>query len=120
LSEKRKTLTAEKRAIEKALRAAGEKSAATPPERLPALTARVAAHEARRAEIEQGVEALHEIEVDPDHVAATVADFPSLWDAMLPRERRRVVEMIVERVAVNAGRETPAVTFQAAVSTREI
>jgi site-specific DNA recombinase len=115
LAEKRRALAAEKRAIEKALRfAAAEERAATPEPRLPALTARVAAHEARKAEIEGDLASLAEMEVDPDHVARTVANFPTLWDALLPRERRRVVEVIVERIVIRADGGTAISTVRAA------
>jgi site-specific DNA recombinase len=111
LSEKRRALAAEKRAIEKALRAAAEERATTPAPRLPALTARVAAHEVRRGEIEGELAALAGMDVDPAHVAATVADFPSLWGALLPRERRKVVEKMVARAVIDVLRGAPLVRF---------
>lgn len=38
--------------------------------------------------------------VDAEAVADALADFPGLWDALLPRERRRIVELIVGRVVI--------------------
>ncbi len=101
LAEKRRALNAEKRAIDRAIREAAKERAETTLDRLPALDRRVSEHEARLAAIKEEADSLAAMEVDPDHVARTVADFPTLWAALLPRERRRVVEMVVERTAVS-------------------
>jgi len=111
LAEKRRRLNAERRALDRALRDAAKERGSTPPERLPAVDARVAAQEARRAAIHAEVAALAAMEVDPDHVARTVADFPTLWAALLPRERRRVVEMIVERLVVDGVAPGPSIAL---------
>lgn len=50
--------------------------------------------------------------MDEPDVARTVAEFTGLWAALLPRERRRVVETIVERVAIDGGQRNFVIGFR--------
>ncbi len=112
LAEKRRGLNAEKRAIDRAIRDAAKERAETTHDRMPALDRRVSEHEARLAAIKQEAASLAAMEVDPEQVARTVADFPTVWGALLPRERRRVSEILIARVVVDGSPGCPAVTLR--------
>lgn len=53
-------------------------------------------------------------EVDRADLEAKLAEFTPVWDALIPKERARVIELIVERIAFDAAREVIAVTFRPA------
>jgi hypothetical protein len=36
--------------------------------------------------------------IDPDHVAATLAEFSELWDVLYPQEKTLLVHLLVGRV----------------------
>ena len=47
-----------------------------------------------------------------DEVLAAMTDFDPLWEHMAPRERARLVELLVERVLVDSDVGTVAITFR--------
>lgn len=57
----------------------------------------MAAHTARRGQIDAELGTLAGMGVEEADVAATLREFGPLWDSLLPRERRRVVELVVVR-----------------------
>ena len=42
--------------------------------------------------------AVEQSAIDPEHVAATLAEFTELWDVLYPQEKTRIVHLLVERV----------------------
>jgi site-specific DNA recombinase len=52
----------------------------------------------RLGEIDGEVHAVEQSSIDPEHVAATLAEFTELWDVLYPQEKTRIVHLLVERV----------------------
>lgn len=51
-------------------------------------------------------------DVDRQDLKTRMAEFTPVWDALIPKEQARVIELIVERVAFDAAREVIAMTFR--------
>jgi site-specific DNA recombinase len=52
--------------------------------------------------------------VDERELAAALSEFDPVWDSLTPRERTRVVQLLVQRVSYDGGKGTVAVTFHPA------
>lgn len=74
---------------------------------------RIREAERRVGEIDAELAAVFADRVDEADVAATLAEFAGMWDCLAPREQARVVELLVERVAYDAGAGKVAITFRA-------
>lgn len=55
---------------------------------------------------------LDALRLSEDEVLAAMTDFDPLWEHMAPRERARLVELLVERVLVDSEAGTVAITFR--------
>jgi len=97
LAAQKKSLAGERRALTRALRQDDARHTAP--------------HHARLAEIKRESASLAGTVVEEGDVGRAVAEFHALWAALLPRERRRVVEVIVERVVVAGGGIGPTIAF---------
>jgi len=95
IASQRKSLASEKRALGRAMRQDDSRQA----------------YRERLGEIEREAAGLAGMVVEEGDVARTVAEFDALWASLVPRERRRVVEMIVERVVVASDGGPVAVTL---------
>jgi site-specific DNA recombinase len=73
---------------------------------------RIRSAERRLTEIENELISLQNELVDESEVAKALGDFDQLWDALVPREQRRVLELLVERVEYDGERGNISVTFQ--------
>ena len=49
--------------------------------------------------------------IDEDELVGAIEAFDPVWDALSPRERERLVHLLVKQVAYDAGQETISVTF---------
>ncbi len=49
--------------------------------------------------------------IDEDELVGAIEAFDPVWDAFSPRERERLVHLLVSQVAYDAGQETISVTF---------
>jgi site-specific DNA recombinase len=45
-------------------------------------------------------------------VATALGDFPALWEALTPKERQKVIALLIERVDYNGATGKIALTFQ--------
>ena len=66
----------------------------------------------RLSEIENELESLIGKRVSEAEVATALANFDQLWDALAPREQRRVLELLIERVDYDGQRGKVSLTFQ--------
>lgn len=64
---------------------------------------RIREAERRVGEIDAELAAVYADRVDEADVPATLAQFARIWDCLAQREQARVVELLVERVAHDAG-----------------
>ena len=71
----------------------------------PSLTARLAELDGRAGQIEQRLTAIAEAlaaidraQIEPDDVAKALAAFDPVWDALVPRERANILQLLLERV----------------------
>ncbi len=112
-------LTGERREIERALArlhaeirraAAGNGAAATAP-RIAELNERVRDAEARVAEIDAKLAELRKELVGEADVTAAFADFDNVWGALSPRERIRVLRLLISRVEYDAADSSIEITF---------
>ncbi|MFO0916668.1 MAG: recombinase family protein [Pirellulales bacterium] len=74
---------------------------------------RVAGAERRASQIESELAESEGLGVDESDVAAALSDFDAVWDCLAAAERRRLVELLVERVMYDDVAGTVAVTFRA-------
>jgi len=49
--------------------------------------------------------------IDEDELVGAIEAFDPVWDALSPRERERIVQLLVKQVAYDAAQETISVTF---------
>ncbi len=82
--------------------------------RLAELQERVAAVEGRSRAIRDQVAAAQRQLVTEDEAAAALSLFDPVWEALAPREQRRVVRLLVERVEYDGRRGKVAVRFRPA------
>ena len=85
---------------------------ATATARLAELNDRIATAELRLAEIREEVSGLDRDRVEESDLARALERFDPLWETLSPREQSRVIHLLVERVAFDAGEETVSVTFR--------
>ena len=52
------------------------------------------------------------VTLDPAAATAALAEFHGLWQALTPTEQRRLIRLLVERVAVDAAAERVSITFR--------
>ncbi len=93
-------------------KAAGAESPATA--KLADLQDEVRAAAERDRAIQAELAAVEAERIDEGDLAAAVAGFDPVWEALSPREQARVVQLLVERVAYDGAKETVAVTFRPA------
>jgi site-specific DNA recombinase len=55
---------------------------------------------------------LDTLRLSEDEVLAAMTDFDPLWEQLAPRERARLVELLVERILVDTEAGTVAITFR--------
>lgn len=80
--------------------------------RLADLQERVQGAERRLAEIRTEADRLRDQLVDDATVADALGRFDPVWDALSPREKARVLDLLVERVDYNGADGTVSVTFR--------
>lgn len=67
--------------------------------------------ERQRARVREQLAALRQQQIDEDEARATMAAFTPLWEALTPREKSRLVELVVQKVEFNGEKGTIKVTF---------
>jgi len=99
----------ESRRLVSALGAAPSASVA---ERLAELDLRAGQIEARLSEIQGAIAAIDHAVVDPEDVAAALAQFDPVWDALVPREQTNLLQLLIERVDYDGVAKEVAITFR--------
>jgi len=82
--------------------------------RLAELNEQVRRHEQRLAEIDDECRQLAGTRLDGSEVADALRAFDPVWDSLTPRERARIIELLVERVDYDGRNSTITVTFRPA------
>lgn len=80
-------------------------------DRLADLQERTRTAERRATEIREQIRVISGRTIDQSEIAAAMASFDPVWDALTPREQTRVIELLVERVDYDGERGKVAVTF---------
>ena len=70
------------------------------------------AAERRLREIRDEIGALRDGIVGEDEIRAALADFDVLWDALTPKERVRVIELLIARIEYDGAAGTVSITFR--------
>jgi site-specific DNA recombinase len=73
---------------------------------------RVRATQERLREVAAEVDALKSRQIDEGDLAAALAKFDPVWDALTPREQARVIRLLVERVSYDGRTEEIEITFR--------
>jgi len=112
-------LVGERREIERALarlhadirRTAGGNSGAVTAPRIAELNEQVRFAEGRVAEIDAHLAELRRERVREEDVAAGLADFDEVWKSLSPRERIRLLRLLISRVEYDAADSSIEITF---------
>ncbi|QDU94525.1 recombinase family protein [Lignipirellula cremea] len=80
--------------------------------RLVDLQGRIDAAKTRLVAIAEELAELKSEDLDETEITAKLASFDELWEALTPKERVRVVSLLVERVVYDAADESVAITFR--------
>jgi site-specific DNA recombinase len=65
----------------------------------------------RLAELEDDLACQTDREIDHAEVTAALAEFDGMWDALMPREQTRILELLIERVDHDGQQGSVAITF---------
>jgi len=76
------------------------------------LEERIRSTEKRITIIQEQLTVLRNQQVNEQEVQAALSLFDPVWEALAPRERVRMVRLLVERVGYDGAEETVAVTFR--------
>jgi SAM-dependent methyltransferase len=106
-------LNAELRTLAEALGRGGSKSA-TLTERIGELEERVDRTERRATEIREELVAIERETVDEKDLAGALAQFDPVWDVLFPREKRRILRLLIERVEWDRAAGTIDIVFRPA------
>ena len=92
--------------------AKGGKAAPTLAQRLGERDDELRAVERRDAEVHAELAALETGSIDPDELRQALAELEPIWNELFPKERRRVLALLLERVEFDANAGEVAVTFR--------
>jgi site-specific DNA recombinase len=81
-------------------------------ERLADLNEQVIRVEQRLDEVRRELHLIEDAGLDPDEAARTLGGFDSLWGTLTPRERTRVIELLVEQVEYDGTTSRVEVAFR--------
>jgi site-specific DNA recombinase len=81
-------------------------------ERLDYLGNELASAVSRASSLQRQLSDLQEQRVDPDDLVSALGRFDLIWDVLLPRERTRIVRLLVQQVEFDGGSGTLGITFQ--------
>jgi len=73
---------------------------------------RLRAAEGALADAERRLDAIRDTRVDDTDLMAAVGAFDPVWDALFPRERERIVKLLLESIDVGAGAEEMRLNFR--------
>jgi site-specific DNA recombinase len=82
--------------------------------RLGELQERLRSVEARAEDVRNQLVALDQGQITEEEVAAALATFDPVWNALSPREQARIVQLLVERIDYDGARGNVAITFHSA------
>ena len=75
------------------------------------LQERIRSGRSRASEVDQQLEALLRCTTDRQSVARSLSDFDPVWEALTPRERTQLVQLLVERVTFNGSTGKVSIKF---------
>ena len=81
-------------------------------DRLADLEERIRATEKRATSIQGQLAAQRDRQIDEQELQAALSPFDPVWETLAPREKARIVRLLVERVGYDGAEETVAVTFR--------
>jgi site-specific DNA recombinase len=81
--------------------------------RLAELNERAGKIEERLQDVRDERRRLEEEQIDPAEATRTLAEFDSIWETLTPRERARVIELLVEQVEYDGSSSRVEVSFRA-------
>lgn len=102
----------EARKLVAALAAGGDTPSVTA--RLAELDGRAVQLESRLGEVQAKIAAIDRGHIDPEDAAHALAQFDPVWEALVPRERASVLQLLVERVDYDGKSGELAITFRPA------
>ena len=76
------------------------------------LQERIRATEKRATSIQGQLAAQRDRQIDEQELKAALSPFDPVWETLAPREKARIVRLLVERVGYDGAEETVAVTFR--------
>jgi hypothetical protein len=82
-------------------------------EQLAEVEARHAEVEARHAEVQRDLLAIRNGAVDPEELRIALSDLEPIWTELFPRERARLLELLLERVVLDAREGEVEIAFRA-------
>ena len=83
-------------------------------DRLAEVLERMGQAERRLTEIADEIAALSATVIDEDEVATALAEFDGVWEALVPREQARILELLIERIDHDGESGDVAITFRPA------
>ena len=87
-------------------------------DRMADLQDRIRSAEQRATQVREELIALGRESIDERDVADALSRFDPVWENLSPREQARLIQLLVERVEYDGGKETVSVTFhQAGIKT---
>ena len=101
---------AESRKLVAALAAGGDMPSVTG--RLAELDERAGQIELRLAEVQAKVAVIDRGHIDPEQAAQALEQFDPVWDALVPRERASVLQLLIERVDYDGQGGELAINFR--------
>lgn len=81
-------------------------------EKIEELTQESVATQARTDGLEEQLDSLQAQHINPDDLAKALADFDGIWEVLLPQERRRVIQLLIQQIDYDGGTEELGITFQ--------
>ncbi|NIM18732.1 MAG: hypothetical protein GTO51_00555 [Candidatus Latescibacteria bacterium] len=81
-------------------------------ERLDQVAEEMESASSRLSLLQRQLSDLQDQEIDAEDLTTAVAKFDPIWDVLLPRERTRVVRLLIQQVDFNGESGTMGITFQ--------
>jgi site-specific DNA recombinase len=81
-------------------------------ERLDQVAGEIETADSRLSDLRRQHSSLQQQEIDTEDLTQAIGQFDPIWDALLPRERVRIVRLLIQQVDFDGGTGTMGITFQ--------